>query len=80
MKWKNKILNNLFIYKNNSFLIELFYRRLLKELYSEKGQQKSIKFQIYNMIELPIQQKNNKIELIDLLKDGKIEYKNVVKM
>ena len=69
MKWKNKILNNLFIYKNNSFLIELFYRRLLKELYSEKGHQKSIKFQIYNMIELPIQQKNNKIELIDLLKE-----------
>ena len=68
-KWKNKRPNKLFIYKNNFFLIGLLYRRLLKELYSEKGQIKITKFQIYNMIELPIEQNNNKIELIDLLKE-----------
>ena len=94
MKKQFERLNKLFIYKNNSFLIDLFYGRLLKELYCEKGHRISIKFQIYNMIELPInecfnkikkffyrytnsyyyqvEQNNNKVELIDLLK----EYQN----
>ena len=87
MKKQFERLNKLFIYKNNSFLIDLFYGRLLKELYCEKGHRISIKFQIYNMIELPINEcfnkikkfffqyfnrNYNKVELIDLLK----EYQN----
>ena len=69
-------LNKLFINKNNSFLIDLFYGKLIKELYCEKGHRISIKFQIYNIIELPIYKcssycfsGSNYVELIDLLKE-----------
>ena len=62
MKKQFERLNKLFIYKNNSFLIDLFYGRLLKELYCEKGHRISIKFQIYNMIEVPINKCFNKIK------------------
>ena len=79
MKKQFERLNKLFINKNNSFLIDLFYGKLIKELYCRKGHRVSIKFQIYNMIELPIYKclsyiqyffnYNNKVELIDLLKE-----------
>ena len=76
MKKQFERLNKLFINKNNSFLIDLFYGKLIKELYCEKGHRVSIKFQIYNIIELPIMEYvnndkgiNNKVELIDLLKE-----------
>ena len=76
MKKQFERLNKLFINKNNSFLIDLFYGKLIKELYCEKGHRINIKFQIYNIIELPIMEYvnndkgiNNKVELIDLLNE-----------
>ena len=74
MKKQFERLNKLFINKNNSFLIDLFYGKLIKEIYCIKGHRISIKFQIYNIIELPIMEyinndKTNKVELIDLLKE-----------
>jgi ubiquitin C-terminal hydrolase len=68
MKKQFERLNKLFINKNNSFLIDLFYGKLIKELYCEEGHRINIKFQIYNIIELPIME-NNKVKLIDLLNE-----------
>jgi len=79
MKKQFERLNKLFINKNNSFLIDLFYGKLIKEIYCRKGHRISIKFQIYNIIELPIMEyinndKTNKVELIDLLKEYQKEH------
>ena len=79
MKKQFERLNKLFINKNNSFLIDLFYGKLIKEIYCIKGHRISIKFQIYNIIELPIMEyinndKTNKVELIDLLKEYQKEH------
>ena len=79
MKKQFERLNKLFINKNNSFLIDLFYGKLIKEIYCINGHRISIKFQIYNIIELPIMEyinndKNNKVELIDLLKEYQKEH------
>ncbi len=54
MKIQFERLNKLFIDKNISFLIDFFYGRIIKELYCRKGHRINIKFQIYNMIGLPI--------------------------
>jgi len=48
---------NKFYSKNDSFIIDYFYGDFIDEVFCEKGHRINVKFQPYNMIELPVIEK-----------------------
>ena len=69
------ILENKFFINNDSFLIELFYGRLKRVIYCEKKHIIKVNFNVFNIIQLPISDKEITFEdlLIKFQEEKKVE-------